>query len=286
MNEYYNHITLVLISHKSKKKIQKFLNSLSNKNKIIIIENSNKKIFIDQFNTKNLRIYNVNNKGYAGSINFAREKIDTKYFFVFNPDVEDIDDRIINYFFKKAIELKDNFSCLGPRYKNISSKTLKQSDEKKEIGKLYSISGASMFFNTENFDLIGGFDDNFFLYFEETDYCIRAREKNLFSFQLNQIKITHNIGTSFETKDKVEEKKLKDLLNWHFIWSKFYFFKKHYGFFISIIYFLPILIRTILKIIFFELLSKYEKKRKYEIRYNGLISSIKNTKSYKRIDNF
>ena len=286
MIEYYNYITLVLISYKSKKKIQNFLKNLSNKNKIIIIENSNIKIFTDQFNNENLRIYNINNKGYAGSINFAREKIDTKYFFVFNPDVEEIDDRKINYFFLKATELKDNFSCLGPRYKNISSKTLKQSDEKKEIGKLNSISGASMFFNTENFDIIGGFDENFFLYFEETDYCIRARKKKLFSFQLNQIKITHNVGTSYETHDKVEEKKLKDLLMWHFIWSKFYFFKKHYGFFISIIYFLPILIRTIIKIIFFELLSKYEKKRKYEIRYDGLISSIKNTKSYKRIDNF
>jgi len=207
MNEYYDHITLVLISYKSKKRIQNFLKNLSNKNKIIIIENSNKKIFVDEFNNENLRIYNIDNKGYAGSINFARDIIDTKYFFVFNPDVEEIDDTIINYFFLKAKELKDNFSCLGPRYKNISSKTLKQSDEKKEIGKLNSISGASMFFNKANFDIIGGFDKNFFLYFEETDYCSRANKKKLFSFQLNKIKITHNVGTSIVSNDKDEEKK-------------------------------------------------------------------------------
>ena len=150
MNEYYDYITIVLISYKSKRKIQKFLKNLSNKNKIIIIENSSHKILTEEFKNENLKIYNIDNKGYAGSINFAREKINSKYFFVFNPDVEEINDSIINHFFLKASELNDNFSCLGPRYKNISFKTLKQSNEKKEIDRINSISGASMFFNKKN----------------------------------------------------------------------------------------------------------------------------------------
>ena len=33
-----------------------------------------------------------------------------------------------------------------------------------------------MFFNKSKFDLLGGFDENFFLYFEETDYCLRAKK--------------------------------------------------------------------------------------------------------------
>ncbi len=283
MNEYYDYITIVLISYKSKRKIQKFLKNLSNKNKIIIIENSSHKILTEEFKKENLKIYNIDNKGYAGSINFAREKIDSKYFFVFNPDVEEINDSIINHFFLKASELNDNFSCLGPRYKNISFKTLKQSNEKKEIDRINSISGASMFFNKKNFDIIGGFDENFFLYFEETDYCFRANKKNLFSYQLNNIKITHNVGTSIEYNDEKEETKIRDLRNWHYIWSKFYFYKKHKGYMFSIIVFLPILIRTIIKKNYYKITKNQKKKRKYEIRYQGLISSIDGKNSYKRI---
>ena len=283
MNEYYDYITIVLISYKSKKKIQKFLKNLSNKNNIIIIENSNQKILIDEFKNENLKIYNIENKGYAGSINFAREKINTEYFFIFNPDVEEINDAVINYFFLKAKELNDNFSCLGPRYKNISSKTLKQSNKDKEIDILTSISGASMFFNKKKFDIVGGFDENFFLYFEEKDYCFRANKKDLFSYQLNNIQITHKVGSSIEYNDENEEEKIKDLQNWHFIWSKFYFYKKHKGYIFSMIIFLPILIRTIIKKNYYKITKNQKKLGKYDIRYQGLISSINGQNSYKRI---
>ena len=165
MNNYYNDVSIILISYKSIKKIKNFLKNLSKKNKIIIIENSRDRLNKDELENKDLEIYHLDNKGYAGAINFARSKIKTKYFFIFNPDIEEIDDSIIEYFYQKANQLNDNFSCLGPRYKNISPKTLKQSDENKEIDKLPSISGASMFFNSSNFDLVGGFDENFFFIF-------------------------------------------------------------------------------------------------------------------------
>ena len=67
---------------------------------------------------------------------------------------------------------------------------------------------------------------------------------------------------------------------------KIFYFKKHYGFLISILYFLPILIRTNIKIIYFRILSNHEKRMKYEIRNDGLLSSIKGVKSYRRINNF
>ncbi len=132
MNEYFKEVTIVLISYKSIKKIINFINKLTKKNRIIIIENSNEKINNFILKNKNIEIYNVENKGYAGSINFARTKINTKYFFVFNPDVDEISDEVIEYFFQKAKELNNKFSCLGPRYKNISSKTLIQSNPKKK----------------------------------------------------------------------------------------------------------------------------------------------------------
>ena len=37
-----------------------------------------------------------------------------------------------------------------------------------------------MFINKEIFEEIGRFDENFFLYFEETDYCYRAKKRIIF----------------------------------------------------------------------------------------------------------
>ena len=142
-----------------------------------------------------------------------------------------------------------------------------------------------MFIKNETFKLLSGFDENFFLYFEESDYCLRAYKINK-NYQINNIKIKHNVGTSVNTKSEAEKEKLNNLYNWHFMWSKYYYFKKHYGFLISILYFLPILFRTNIKIIYFRILSKHEKMEKYKIRNDALLSSIKGEKSYKRINNF
>ena len=141
-----------------------------------------------------------------------------------------------------------------------------------------------MFFNTKVFDKIGRFDENIFLYFEETDFCKRGRKINLNSFQLNKIKVRHDVGTAVEYVDENEKLKIKLLCSCHFIWSKYYFYKKHYGLIVSLIYFFPILVRSIIKIFISKIFKNYSNEEKYKNRINGLISSIKGLKSFKRIE--
>ena len=285
MNEINKIITIVFISYRSKEKIIPFVKHTFKDFNIIIIENSDERSIKDEITNNKCIISFVENLGYASSINYARKKINTEYFVVINPDILEIDYLDIKKFYEKANELKNNFSCLGPRYTNISSKTLKQSNINKEIEAIKSISGAVMFFNTKKFDLIKGFDENFFLYFEETDFCYRGNKIGLKSYQINSIKVKHMVGTSVNYKDEDERNKIKELFTWHFIWSKFYFFRKHFGFIFSIIYFLPILIRSLVKFSYFQLTSNSKKKRKYSIRLDGLLNSIASKKSYKRIKN-
>ena len=284
MNSFIQEVTLVLISYKSKKKIIKFLKNISKGIKVIIIENSRDLSIKNEKFNNNIELIFVKNIGYAGSINQARLLIMTKYFIVFNPDVENVDDKVLEKFHHCAKKLKDNFACLGPRYTNISSKTLIQTVGDREIDTLPSISGASMFFNKDKFDSINGFDDKFFLYFEETDYCYRARDKGLNSYQINSIKLNHYVGTSIDFENDAERKKINELYTWHFIWSKFYFYKKRYGFSIALINFIPLLFRTIFKIVIFKINGNEIKERKYRIRLEGLVASIKGLQSNKRID--
>ena len=282
----YEEVSIVIVSYRSKRKIIKFLKKIYQYKKIIVIENSDDLSIGFDINKiyKNVEVYHTNNIGYGCSANYARKKINTEYFFLFNPDLHDIDNKIIETFLIQAKRLNNNFSCLGPRYDNISEKTLKQSDISKEIGYVDSISGAAMFFNTKVFDKIGRFDENIFLYFEETDFCKRGRKINLNSFQLNKIKVRHDVGTAVEYVDENEKIKIKLLCSWHFIWSKYYFYKKHYGLIVSLIYFFPILVRSIIKIFISKIFKNYSNEEKYKNRINGLISSIKGLKSFKRIE--
>jgi len=284
MKNFIQEVTLVLISYKSKKKIIKFLKNISKEIKVIIIENSRDLSIKDEKFDNRLELIFVKNIGYAGSINHARLLVMTKYFIVFNPDVENVDDKVLEKFHCCAKKLKDNFACLGPRYINIPSETLTQTIGDKEIDTLPSISGASMFFNKDKFDSINGFDDKFFLYFEETDYCYRAQDKGLYSYQINSIKLNHYVGTSVDFENDAEKNKINELYSWHFIWSKFYFYRKRYGFSLALINFIPLLFRTIFKIVIFKVNRNKIKERKYRIRLEGLVASIKGLQSNKRID--
>ena len=193
-----------------------------------------------------------------------------------------IDDNLLNVFYESAKELNDNFGALGPRFENVSEKSHKQSNINDKYGQIKSISGSAMFFCTDVFDKNGGFDENFFLYFEETDYCYRSNKNNYKIYQVNSQRVQHDIGTSVETTSQVEANKFKDLYAWHFIWSKFYFTKKKKGYFLSLFILAPILLRTIIKMIYYKGIRNITQEKHYQIRLDGLLSSIKGQKSIKR----
>ena len=279
-------LTVVLLSHKSKKLITRFVKEIYNKFEIIIIDNSNDKELEKEIiqNYSNITLKFIENNGYGAAINYASKLIKTNYFLISNPDIEGMNEKNILEFLTSAKILDDKFSSLGPRYINANTKSHIQSDPTVEIAEMKFISGACMFFKKEIFDSLNGFDEKFFLYFEESDFCLRAHKINK-NYQINRIKVMHYTGTSVQVENNEEKRKLQKLYNWHFIWSKFYYYKKNYGFFYSLIYFFPIIIRTVFKIVFYMIFKNLEKKEKYTVRLNGLVRSIRGLSSNKRINN-
>tara|TARA_B100000795_G_scaffold103138_1_gene76033 strand:+ start:187 stop:1038 length:852 start_codon:yes stop_codon:yes gene_type:complete len=281
-----NKITIVLISHKSRELILKFINNLSKNIQILVIENSSDfDLEKDIKQYKNVEIKFMKNNGYGCAINYARSYILTKYFFVFSPDIKNVDDKLINIFVEKAQIIK-SFGALGPRFLNVTEKSHKQSNIKEEIGEINSISGSAMCFDKSVFDAIGGFDENIFLYFEETDYCMRAKKMGYKMYQINKMSVDHTRGANegvVKTENTNEVKKLEKLYSWHFIWSKYYLLVKHHGKLFSLLYFMPILIRILFRINLYKFKKDIDKKEKYQARLNGLISSIRGLKSFKRL---
>ena len=286
MVDTHKEVSIVIISHKSKKRVISLINQISNDFKIIIIENSLDKSIESELpkQSKNIQIIFSENNGYGSAINLARKHVVTKYFFVLNPDILKVNDQLINAFCDAAKELKDNFGALGPRFEKVSEKSHKQSNINEKYGQIKSISGSAMFFCSEIFDRNRGFDENFFLYFEETDYCFRSNKNDYKIYQINSQRVYHDIGTSVETESENEANELKNLYIWHFIWSKFYYCKKRYSFPIALIIFIPIILRILFRITLASISNNTNKKEKYLIRLNGLTASIRGIQSYKRLE--
>lgn len=58
------------------------------------------------------------------------------------------------------------------------------------------VSGAAMMIRSEVFEVIGGFDESYFLYFEETDFCFRALKAGFSTWYFPESRVMHVMGQS------------------------------------------------------------------------------------------
>ncbi len=63
------------------------------------------------------------------------------------------------------------------------------------------LAGASMMIRREVFETIGLFDERFFLYYEETDFCLRARQRGFETFYVPKSRVEHVGAASTGWKD-------------------------------------------------------------------------------------
>ena len=136
-----------------------------------------------------------------------------------------------------------------------------------------------MLINKSKFDDSEFFDENFFLYLENTDLCLRQRIKNQKIFIIKNSEINH-MG-SYSTKLDQSES-LEYIRNWHWMWSKFYFNKKHNGYLVALIKISGNLLSAIIKYLLYSLSFNTHKKKIYSMRILGVINSIIGKKSFLR----
>jgi N-acetylglucosaminyl-diphospho-decaprenol L-rhamnosyltransferase len=67
------------------------------------------------------------------------------------------------------------------------------------------ICGASMMIRPAVFQAIGGMDENYFLYFEETDFCFRAKKAGLETWYVPESRVMHIRGQSTTVTDLTRE---------------------------------------------------------------------------------
>ena len=141
------------------------------------------------------------------------------------------------------------------------------------------VKGFAVFINKSQFEEIGYFDENFFLYFEEIDLCKRLIKNGKKIFFIPKALIKHSGGQS-HSRDINNRMELNR--NWHWMWSTFYFYKKHNGMFYAFIKIFTKLISSFFKVIFFTATLQNKKKEIYSHRLSGIINSIRGKNSWYR----
>ena len=272
-------LTIVIVSFRSGDILHRCIKSIDKKYSIIIIENSINDKLKFELERKYANVECIipkENLGYGGGNNLGLSKVKTNYALILNPDVI-LENNSIENFFISANKVS-NFGIIAPVSEQEKYDNFKYYQDT-SIKEVDNVKGFAMFFNMKNVQKSNFFDDNFFLYLEEIDLCKRLRLMNVKIFIDPSIKVKHFGGTSHESRIN---KPMELSRNWHWMWSTFYFNKKHYGYLFALIKILPKFLSSLFKFIFFKIFLKKNKSDIYKHRILGIINSVLLKKSWYR----
>ncbi len=299
-----NNLTFIIVTFNSRKVIFDCLDSLPKNFPKLIIENSydkelKKEIERNYVDTKVILSTNIG-MGAGNNIGILNSKTDFVY--ILNPDVK-FNENTFRFLNDAISELKD-FAIISPisdnpKFPNYKEETNipymkttsveegpkiisleKEQQKQKSAGliRVKEIDGFSMILNKDYFANNIFFDEKFFMYLENVDLCLRAMENNGKMFIVKNSKINHLGAKAVDDKynDEIELSR-----NWHWMWSKFYFNKKHRGIFVSTLLGLNSFLTNLLKYSMYTLIFN-KKKNIYKMRMLGIFNALMGRQSWYR----
>ena len=289
--ELFKNITVLTVTHNSENVIKKFLRTLDINLKLFVVDNESKdktRSILKKYPHKSKKlVFNKKGLGFGSAANIGFKKIKTKYILLMNPDSQ-INLTSISKLYQKA-KIYTNAAILAPLHRNHKGMVhiptrpffFNKQNDLLNMQNFYGdcsveyLSGAVMLLDRKKIEKIGFFDENFFLYYEDIDLVKRLLNNNN-----NIYKIPVKYHSEGASHNKRYNYPLELNRNWHYMWSKFYYIKKHKGYFFSLILTLPFFLRSIFKMIYN--FNNPEKRNIYYARFSGLLNSYRLKKSWYR----
>lgn len=224
-------VSIITVNYFSEDEILECLDSISEKNtahvEVIIISNSpfqqEAKAKLNNFEFPVLIHQNEDNMGFAKACNKGAVLASGEYLFFLNPDTRFMNDAVKEL--KQCYQSWNNPGVIGPKTydetgkavpsaKNHLSKTYFWSmmfpfldliiPSSGRIGHLLPeqtqavpvINGHALFIRQQLFEKLGGMEEEFFMYWEENDLCLRLKHLNREVIYCAEAKIMHKSGTS------------------------------------------------------------------------------------------
>ena len=154
------------------------------------------------------------NRGYGGAANVGIRMATTCYVLLLNPDLQ-LSAPAIDDLLGIARAADETAAIFAPAMR-VESIQAGPPVEKEWV------LGAAMLFDTWAMKDVGWFDEQFFLFYEEKDLCLRARQQGKKVLYCPAICFPHLKGQSTEPSLAIEH-----LKQWHVGWSSQYYFAKH-----------------------------------------------------------
>lgn len=247
-------LSIIIVNYRSWVALSKCLDSILNQNKlkakILVLDNNSDDNIFNDFKNKYSSVEwfkNNENLGFAKACNIGSKKVNSKWILFLNPDtlipqncfenlankVKDSENEIISI---KQLNEKEIDTHAYGIFLNLYSlngifrfiyRLLYGLSKKANSAKLsFSpdwISGSFMLIKRKDFIRIGGWDENFWMYYEDMDICKRAKKHGISTKFYNDLYCYHFHGKSsridLETKIKSKSQVIK---------SSFIFINKHY----------------------------------------------------------
>jgi GT2 family glycosyltransferase len=282
-------LSIVIVTYKSEAVVHDCINSIGNNVEIIVIENSNNLKFKENLEKKYSNVscvLSLKNVGMGAGNNIGIKRVKKDYILILNPDVI-LENTTIDILISASINIS-SYAVLAPissdpNYPNyeLLDKKIKCIDPK-EPQKVINVDGYAMLFNKKKLDKIflkEYFDENFFMYLENDDLCKRIIDANEDIYIVPNAKIKHLGGQAVDVKYNNE---VEFSRNWHWIWSKFYYQEKHYGYLDAFLRGLPKFITSLIKYFFYTIVRKKFNQKVYFNRASGFFNAAKKKPSWYR----
>lgn len=245
----------------------------------IVVDNNSEKNTLESLQQKYTRvkwIFSPINGGFGYANNLGNTIASGKYIYLLNPDTELLNNApaILSNFmdmhsgigvcggsmfnedltpttsFYDIDLLKLEYEILFNKRKNYRG--VNTSNEPKPV---LSIVGSNFFIRRNLYNDLGGFDSDFFMYFEELELCSRVRKKGYKLLTVPEARIMHLHGATGENKNDT----LKAWLMEEHGYSKWLYFYKTKGILNTKILYNTSKLKIILAIMYFELKKNSEK---------------------------
>jgi N-acetylglucosaminyl-diphospho-decaprenol L-rhamnosyltransferase len=223
-------LSIIVVNYKSEKYLAKCISSIKEKildvdYKIIVVNNDENKA-LEASLPKDITLISIGeNIGFGAACNLGARSARGEILCFLNPDTEVISENIQKLLSK--FEKDNKLAIIGSRlvdeknntrewiageeitvwstlFNNLGHKRDKKIWESAVLAECSWVSGAAMFIKKDIFQKLGGFDEKFFMYFEDVDLCRRARRLGLKVLYFPEFVAKHFSGKSFF--DKKEQK--------------------------------------------------------------------------------